>query len=251
MDDDVLITNDQILRGFLTLKQPQKGYRFNLDAILLADFVNCDQKSWEVADFCAGVGIIGLLLAKKYPRLKVTLVELQEHMVDLSTQNIVQNQLEQRVRVSTKDLSMGGPVSKTPYDVIVSCPPYYALSSGQSAPTIHRAIARQEEKLSLEQLVLSVSQSTTQTGRFFLIYPSDRCCRLLEVLKQYNLIPHTVRFVHPCQNRPAKRILVEARKGYKGGLNVLHPWMIQNEEGHYTIEAHRLLEGDSFKTVES
>src|SRR3989338_1480552 len=48
------------------LYQNKKGYRFSVDALLLYSFVHL-RRTGRIADLGAGSGIIGILLARKYP----------------------------------------------------------------------------------------------------------------------------------------------------------------------------------------
>ena len=69
---------DSIGRGALELEQPREGYRFNIDPVILADFAAARAVSPErIVDLGAGVGIVGLLLALRFPAARVLLVELQ------------------------------------------------------------------------------------------------------------------------------------------------------------------------------
>jgi tRNA1(Val) A37 N6-methylase TrmN6 len=70
---DERVTRDQILRGRLTLLQPARGYRFSIDALLLADFAativstslsSISSRSEQVrgADLGSGCGVVALAL---------------------------------------------------------------------------------------------------------------------------------------------------------------------------------------------
>src|SRR5512135_3734010 len=83
--------------------QSKTGYRFSVDALLLFDFV--DLKSVRaIADLGSGSGIIGILIAKKYPEARVDLFELQEGLAGLSERNISLNNLKGRARVIRCDI---------------------------------------------------------------------------------------------------------------------------------------------------
>jgi tRNA1Val (adenine37-N6)-methyltransferase len=66
--------------------QNKDGYRFSVDAVLLYAYADMKYAS-KIADLCAGSGIIGLLLACKYPDSEVTLVELQKSLFRLAASN--------------------------------------------------------------------------------------------------------------------------------------------------------------------
>ena len=97
------LTCDSILRGRLRLWQPVVGYRFSIDPLLLIDFVS-DGSFGQVADLGAGVGIVGLGLARRFEQARVTLVELQPRLAELSRRNIVENELTARCQVVLADV---------------------------------------------------------------------------------------------------------------------------------------------------
>ena len=70
-------TVDAICRGAVTLAQPRRGYRFNIDSVLLADFTRRIVSSPVedlVVDLGAGCGVVGLLLARFWPGCTVLMV---------------------------------------------------------------------------------------------------------------------------------------------------------------------------------
>lgn len=52
---------DDLQRGELHILQKERGFRFGMDAVLLADFAQIHAKA-HVADFGTGTGILPLLL---------------------------------------------------------------------------------------------------------------------------------------------------------------------------------------------
>ena len=123
-EDDEL-TCDPILRGRLTLLQPRVGYRFSIDPLLLADFVGAPPLG-RLVDLGAGVGVVGLTLAKNDPAAQVTLVELQPRLAALCLRNTAYNGLSDRCSVIQGDLLAPATQKQLPgacFDLVVSCPP--------------------------------------------------------------------------------------------------------------------------------
>lgn len=83
--------------------QHKNGYRFSVDALLLAEFVTMPRVR-RIADFCAGSGVIGLLLARRYPAASLNLVELQRSLAKLARKNVDLNEMAGRVTVVHGDL---------------------------------------------------------------------------------------------------------------------------------------------------
>jgi tRNA1Val (adenine37-N6)-methyltransferase len=224
----------------ISLYQSRTGYRFSVDSLLLYDFVNLARVG-RIADLGAGSGIVGILLAKKYPDANITLFELQESLIRLAERNVLLNKLEDRVRVVKADItkltilksSVQAPNS---YDIAVSNPPFRRLKSGLMNIREEKAIARHEIKLRLHELINAASYLLKAGGRFCMIYHPCRLSYLMDTIKKRNLEPKRLRFVHSTISSEAKMILMEAVRGGKEGLKVDKPLYIYEENGSYTDE---------------
>ncbi|NWF51853.1 MAG: tRNA1(Val) (adenine(37)-N6)-methyltransferase [Nitrospirae bacterium] len=221
----------------IKLYQPKRGYRFSVDSLLLYDFVNLKHVK-SIGDLGAGSGIVGILLAKKYPLAKVTLFEIQENLVRLAEKNIIINNLENRVKVYRCDLRKlpSLHIISHDFDLLVSNPPYRKVKSGLISDGEEKAIARHEIKLRLHELIESATSLLKIKGRLCMVYHPYRLSELLEVLKKSNLQPKRLRFVYSNISSEAKMFLLEAVKFGKVGLKVERPFYIYNENGSYSDE---------------
>jgi len=127
----------------IRLYQPKNGYRFSVDSLLLFDFINL-RKANSIADLGAGSGIIGILLAGKYPDASVDLFEIQESLAGIANKNVILNRTADRVRVITCDLRVlqVAPTGYPRYDLVVSNPPFSRLKSGRLNTGEEKSIAR-------------------------------------------------------------------------------------------------------------
>lgn len=224
----------------IRLYQSRTGYRFSVDSLLLYDFVNLRKVS-SIADLGAGSGIVGILLAKKYPDANITLFELQDSLVRLAERNVLLNKLEDRIRVVKADitkLTIPNSSLQAPnfYDLSVSNPPFRRLKSGLMNIEEEKAIARHEIKLMLHELINAASYLLKARGRFCMIYHPCRLSYLMDTLKKRNLEPKRLRFVHSTISSEAKMILMEAVKGGKEGLKIDKPLYIYEGDSKYTDE---------------
>lgn len=225
----------------ISLYQSKIGYRFSVDSLLLYDFVNLREVK-NIADLGAGSGIIGILLAKKYPGAKVRLFEIQDSLVRLAEKNVVLNRLENRVRVSRYDLRTlhaGGSMNRT-YDLIVSNPPFRKRQSGRINTEEEKAIARHEITLSLNELLHASTALLRAKGRLCLIYHPNRLAELLDLLREKDIEPKRIKFVHSNTCSEAKMVLLEAAKEGRTGLKVEPPLYIYKEDGSYTKEMKKI-----------
>jgi len=224
----------------IRLYQPRKGYRFSVDSLLLYDFVRLKNVR-RIGDLGAGSGIVGILLAKRYPDAEITLFEIQESLAALAKKNIVLNNLEDRVKIIQIDIREikslhSSFVTPHCFDLLVSNPPFRRLRSGLISEEEEKAIARHEIKLRLHELIDTASYLLKAKGRFCMVYHPCRLLELMDILEKMGLEPKRLRFVHSHILSEAKMILLEAAKGGKGGVKVDKPLFIYNEDGSYANE---------------
>ena len=220
--------------------QPKDGYRFSVDALLLYSFVQMPLAQ-KIADLGAGSGIIGLLLAKKYPSAGVSLFELQDRLATVAEKNVVLNGLGKRVNVIQGDIREISAVTRPgadagSFDMVVSNPPFRKERSGFVNPGEERAIARHEIKLKLPELIKAAHYLLKTKGRFFLIHHPGRLAELVSTLREKRIEVKRLRFVHSSASSEAKMVLVEALHGGRVGLKVERPLFIYDEKGAYTEE---------------
>ena len=220
--------------------QNKQGYRFSIDALLLSSFVNVRHVE-NIADLGTGSGIIGLLLARKYPGAKVLLVELQKSLYALAERNIVLNNMEERVEVLLADIKhMKETAQPRSYDLVVSNPPFRKPATGCLSLGEEKAVARHELRLEFADLAEAASHLLKVRGRFSMIFHPERLLEVIDILKRNRLEPKRTRFVHNDPKAGSKIVLIEAVKEGRPGLKVSSPLFIYNEKGAYSAELNEM-----------
>lgn len=243
-DTEPLFTNDTLFDGQLVCKQYKTGYRFSIDAVLCSHF--CAPASNDtILDIGCGCGVIGLILALRYPKVNITGIEIQHELADLARNNIQENNFESRMTVlegNYRNLpDMAGPES---FDLVISNPPYRKQGRGRLSPDSQRARARHEIDAGLSDLIKSAAYCVKNKGKIVIIYPAVRSIVLITELKKRNLEPK--RFL-PIYSYPgsldATLVLIEAVKNGGEELNLLPPFYIyQFRNGPYTDAMQKLYE---------
>ncbi|MEK6851454.1 MAG: hypothetical protein AABY30_02825, partial [Candidatus Thermoplasmatota archaeon] len=90
-------TLDAFYHGRVRVLQKKKGYRFSVDAPLLAAFIRTRADD-EALELGTGSGVISLLLSVK-PFRRIVALEIQEGLADLARRNVELNGLGDRVEV--------------------------------------------------------------------------------------------------------------------------------------------------------
>ncbi len=224
-------TIDQLSCGELLVIQKRKGYRFSLDAYLLAAFVDEDS-AVRMLEVGSGSGVIAMMLAgiKKY---SVTGVELQAEMADLFERSVEINNLGDRVEVVHQDFME---YEGRGFDVVVSNPPYRPLATGRLNADAVKAVARHEISLDLEGLLERSAAKLNQGGRIYLVYPVWRLADLMHELRRNALEPKRLRMVHSDAESSAELCLVCAVRNGGRDITVEKPLFVYDEKGRYTEE---------------
>ncbi len=238
-----MLTGDALLGGHLKLRQPVSGYRFSIDAVLLAGFCR-PGAGWRAIDLGTGCGVIALMLAVRHRTLSVCGVELQPDLAMLAAGNAEDNGLAGRVHIVTDRMQGfdGTDCFPLPVDLVVSNPPYRAARSGRLNPDPRRATARHEIEVNQAQVVASAARMLRHGGRFATIYPSERLGDLMVTMRREGVEPKRLRLVHSRSGQGARRLLAEGIKGARAGATVEPPLFIYSERtGRYSDEVLAML----------
>ncbi len=238
----MVTTVDTFFDGRLAIRQDRRGYRFSIDAFLLAHQVRLRQDDRHVVDFGTGVGILPLLLAYRHAGIDFCGVELQPGLARRARENVQTNRMADRIQIIEADLQTIHPrdLGHTA-DVSVSNPPYRRAKSGRINPNHERALARHEIALTLEGLLRAVRRVLKTGGYFWTIYPAPRLPELINRMQSFNIEPKFLRTVHSRDGCDAKMVLVAGVKAAAGGLVVGAPLFIYRDETQYTDEVQRML----------
>ena len=241
---DSLIRDDETLEslfgGRLKILQKKKGYRYTIDSVLLAHFVEPKKKD-RILELGAGSGVISLLLAFRHPGVHVTGLELQADLADMAGRSVSINGLEERVKMIRGDARKVAEFLETrSHDVAVFNPPYRKMGSGQVNPAMEKALARHEIAGSIADFLKAASHALEPGGRVCMIYPSSRMVEAIHRMRAGKMEPKRLRMVH---SRPGSRgdfVLVEGVKGGGEELAVLPPLFIYKKGEGYSEELEAL-----------
>jgi len=218
---------------------------FNLDTVLLADFIKVPAKTKTLFDFGTGAGALMLYMSKK-TQAKITGVEIQEDRYKQALKNIELNQLSHQLSCLHQDVKT---LDEKNIDVIISNPPFFKVNEKSNVnDNEDDTIARHEVMLSLNELLETVSQTLKFGGHFFMIHRPDRFAEIVDVMNTYLLEIKRIRFVHPYLNTPPNHVLIEAIKNGQPGMKVEPPLILYYEKHILTKELVDIYGGRAYVT---
>jgi len=236
------LTENTLYNGKLICCQYRDGYRFSVDAVLVAHF--CRLKGGaHVLDLGCGSGIIGLQLAYLHPGIALTGLEIQEDLVALARKNVNRNQLNNRIEIVEADVcSIGKILAAESFDLVVCNPPYRKFGSGRINLGDQAAIARHELKADLADMLDGAAYSVKNRGAVVLVYPAVRFAHLAAVLAEKKLAMKRFQPVYSYpEDSQARLVLVEAVKNGGEECRILPPFYIYSEKnGAYSQEMQRM-----------
>jgi tRNA1Val (adenine37-N6)-methyltransferase len=234
------LTTDSLFNGSIRVKQHGSGYRFSLDAVLLAQHAR-PSPNHTVLDLGTGCGIVPLILAYRHPKIKVYGVEVQTELADIATLNIAENHMEDRITIICKDLKrLKQDMTSGPVDLVVTNPPYRKVKSGRLNPDQQRAVAKHELKATLFDVVETARRMLRTSGRLVIIYAAERMVDIIIQMRSAGIEPKYIRMIHSSRRVNAKRILVEGKKGGRHGIIIGPPLMIYRKDGVYSGEVQAM-----------
>src|SRR4051812_9672675 len=233
-------SEDRLLDGRIFLKQPRDGYRAAIDPVLLAAATPAAPGE-RILDVGAGVGAAALCLAFRVPGARVTGLELQPALAELGAINIRDNHLEDRVSILTGDiLSPPDGLPAAGFDRVMTNPPFQKAGTHTPPPGASRAVAHGEGSAGLEAWIAFCTRMLKPRGTLTLIHRADRLDDVIALLHgrfgAITLIP-----LWPKASRPAKRILVIARRGARSPAILSAGLVLHEAGGSFTSAAQAVL----------
>lgn len=234
-------TTDTFFNGKIRIAQNRTGYRFSIDAVMLAYFA--DPRSGDkVLDLGTGCGIIPLIMVQRVPDIAIYGVEVQTELAELAVSNVRENQLEDRVTVFCTDMKLLKPsMTAGPVDMVVCNPPYHKQGSGRINPNAQRAVARHEIKASLGDIIQTSHRMLRPGGRLVLIFTAARLTDVLCRMRTGGIEPKFIRMIHSLQGTEASLILIEGSKGGRPDLKIGPPLIIYDKKNDYADEVASML----------
>lgn len=241
----LVVTEDHLLGGRLRLLQPEDGYRAAIDPVVLAAAIPA-QSGQKIVELGCGVGAAALSLLARLEAEKVTPatlvgVELDPQLVEIARRNATLNGFERVFRILKADLRLLPPVIEpVSFDHVMINPPFLDPSSNRVPTHLLSSRSNFEGTASLSQWIEKAMKLLRPQGQLTIIHRADRLGDLLLALdgKAGGLVLYPL---WPKQHKPAKRILVRARKDSRAKITLSPGLVLHESDGRFTAEAEAIL----------
>ena len=175
---------DDLQLDGLYILQKKDGFRFGMDAVLLADFTRTRPRE-RVADLGTGTCILPLLLSHQQPDTQFEAIELQPDMADMAGRSVELNGLSDRIHAHAMDLRQAPETfGYEKFHAVVCNPPYGKQNGTLKSQTETVSLARHERDTSIGEIVKSAGALLHTMGRLTMVFPAQRFLELCDELRR-------------------------------------------------------------------
>lgn len=207
--------------------QKSDYFKFSLDSMLLANFVNINMADSKLLDFCTGNCPIPIILSNSIKN--IVAFEVQMEIYELGDESLTLNNINNVKLINDDIKNIGNYYEEGYFDIITCNPPYFkVIGSSRINDNGVKAIARHEILIKLEDIVSLAYKFLRDKGKLYIVYRPDR---LMELLKLFDKYKFGVKKLQCCYNNSdslSSMILIEAMKNGHDDLKILAPLYTEN-----------------------
>lgn len=207
--------------------QKSDYFKFSLDSMLLANFVNINMSDSKLLDFCTGNCPIPIILSNSIKN--IVAFEVQKEIYELGDESLKLNNINNVKLINDDIKNIGNYYEEGYFDIITCNPPYFkVIDSSRINDNNVKAIARHEILIKLEDIVSLAYKFLRNKGKLYIVYRPDR---LMELLKLFDKYKFGVKKLQCCYNNSdslSSMILIEAMKNGQDDLKILAPLYTEN-----------------------
>jgi tRNA1(Val) A37 N6-methylase TrmN6 len=238
---DLETTEDALLDGRIRIRQPARGYRVNIDTLLLAAAVEARDGARLMEAGC-GVGAALLAIAIRNENVTLLGVERDQNMASIARENVAANAMMQRIEIVTGD-ALDRNATFGVFDGVFANPPF-----DEERDIRAPAEARRHAHLAAEPLdawVAALANRLTGGAALTMIHRAPKLPELLAALDGRlggaQVIP-----IRPRREEAAARVLVRARKGSRAPFRLCRELVLHDGAGaKYTADTEAILRGEA------
>ncbi|MCR5134151.1 MAG: methyltransferase domain-containing protein [Clostridiales bacterium] len=229
--------------GGVSLIQREDGFRYGIDAVLLATFAaRSVHVPDRICDLGTGNGAAAMILLAKFRQAHVTGIEIQEEAASLARRSAALNGFEDRCRILTGDireLPLGE--ERETFDLVVTNPPYVRSSGPMVSAKRELALARHEIAGGLPDFLDAAAALLRDRGTLCMIHRPARLTEILTLAAARRLEAKEILPVAPRRGKDPNLVLLRFLKN--GGRELeLHEPLYVYEGDSYSPEILALYE---------
>ncbi len=208
--------------------------KIGTDGVLLGAWTKT-KKAELILDVGTGTGLLAIMLAQK-SKAEVYAIEIDLEAVYQAKENILNSPWSKRISLWNTSVQTYAHMTEDKFDLIVSNPPFFNSDKAET----RREVARQQGKLTFEELLRDTSSLLKDEGRFCVVIPAESEEQFTSLAAQNDLHKNKICKVFGNPNVAFKRVLLEYSRTKKDLIS--EELIIENEVRHdYTAEYLKLV----------
>lgn len=217
----MLVKNDLFDYKNRYIYQDSDFFKFSVDSILLAEFVNSNRNSGKIIDMCAGNMAIPLILST-YIDTEIIGFEIQSEVYELAKKSIEINDLGKQLFVVNADVNMLDKYySKEHFDVMICNPPYFKYNNAKVINEKKELqVARHEITIDLEKIFSLAKSFLVNRGSLFLVHRAERLDEIINLGFKYQVNVKKIQLITTKYEGKPYIVLVECIKNSKPGIKI-------------------------------
>ena len=228
----MLVLNDLYDYG-LKIYQDPDSFKFSLDSLLLAEYVDITKNDKTLIDFCTGNAPLPLIIASK-TNLTITGIELQKDIYDCALKSIKYNKLENRINILNMNvLDTNNYFPGNNFDLVTCNPPFFKINETSLLNTnSKKALARHELSITLPDIINRASYLLKDKGKFYLVHRPDRIEEIILLAKKNNLSLKKLELILSNPEKDAIMVLFKFVKNGNSGTKI-HSTIVNRDTKTY------------------
>lgn len=228
--------NDLFDYGY-KIYQNDDFFKFSIDSVLLAEFVDLKKGKKNILDLCSGNAPIPMILSKKYgEKVEITGIELQKEIFTLGEKSIEYNEIT-NINFINGDIKDISKIFKNKKFSVITCnPPYFKVVDDSNINENKiKAFARHELGISLEEVISLSSKVIENQGYLYLVHRPERIADIIYLLNKYNYGVKRIQAVYNDHQSKSCLILVEAVFNGKNYVIINSPLFLKDHLSYKNI----------------
>ena len=190
-----------------SVSQDRCAMKIGTDGVLLGAWVSLENNPESILDIGAGTGIISLQLAQRSTAETIDAVEIDDDAYEQCSENFEASPWGDRLFCYHASVQEFASEIEEKYDLIVSNPPFF--SENYKSDNDARDMARFNDALPFQHLVVCASHLLSEEGTFAVILPKKEEKQFIRLASENNLYPQRICEVQGTPNSEIKRVLLE------------------------------------------
>lgn len=179
----------------------------------------------RILDAGAGCGVLGLMMAQRFPNAQVTCIELDEKAANECYKNVESSPFRERINVIQGDLLVS---LASEYHLIISNPPYYFTDNSSSQGNRLQKHSTAED---FSAWIGACYSLLSAKGTFWMIYPRNQEHAIAELTNAHKFY-ETTRHMLLNQHQKAVRIISAYTK--QASPRIETNFSLRNQDGTYS-----------------